>query len=298
MKQSNIGDYPVKTWGFLGLNTAAVKAEKENLIKNVCFKSTQGEEKTERITLRDSADITVTAEKNSILTSFITTCGSEDISVNISADVESGASLKIVFSALNDHGSRLIANIHLRVGSGASIALYSLFTENSSVYADHKTELLGDESRLLSKTYYLTGENVLDMNYAVTHIGKNSHSETFVNGALDGECKKIFRGTIDLQNGASGSSGAETENVLLLSDNVENKTMPVILCSEEDVRGEHGATIGDLSDDTLFYFESRGISESEAKSLLKNSIADSFCREVGDKETTKKIYAKMGWENE
>ena len=121
-----------------------------------------------------------------------------------------------------------------------------------------------------------------------------TESEITANGALDSNAQKIFRGTIDFQRGSKGSHGSETENVLLLSDDIINRTLPVILCSEEDVNGTHGATIGDISGETLMYFQSRGISKEQAARLLKASVADSFLHLVNDSDTTKLIGAETG----
>ena len=56
--------------------------------------------------------------------------------------------------------------------------------------------------------------------------------------------KKIVRGTIDFKTGSSDSAGSEQETVLMLGEDVVNKTVPLILCAEENVAGKHGATIG------------------------------------------------------
>lgn len=86
-------------------------------------------------------------------------------------------------------------------------------------------------------------------------------------GALRDGAKKIFRGTIDFKTGASDSVGNELENVLMLGDDVENKTVPVILCSEENVVGNHGATIGELDEDTMFYLPAAESTKSTRKIL-------------------------------
>ena len=77
--------------------------------------------------------------------------------------------------------------------------------------------------------------------------------------------EKIFRGTIDFVRGSADSVGAETEQVLLLGDDVVNKTIPVILCAEENVQGSHGAAIGELDEETLFYFGARGMDRTQQK---------------------------------
>ena len=97
--------------------------------------------------------------------------------------------------------------------------------------------------------------------------------------------RKVFRGTIDFKNGSAGSAGNEKETVLLLGDDVVNKTVPLILCAEENVVGNHGATIGELDDDTLFYFASRGIRpRAAAEDLLARAAMERLAPE--DRATT------------
>ena len=76
---------------------------------------------------------------------------------------------------------------------------------------------------------------------------------------------KLFRGSIDFVKGCAGSVGNEKEDVLLLGDDVVNQTIPLILCAEEDVEGNHGASIGELDEKTLFYLMSRGIYEGSSR---------------------------------
>lgn len=112
-------------------------------------------------------------------------------------------------------------------------------------------------------------EQTVDINLVVNHYGKSTESEINASGALKDSSSKIFRGTIDFKTGSSDSVGNEKETVLMLGDGVINKTVPLILCAEENVVGNHGATIGELDDETLFYFESRGIGKAGLKIFLR-----------------------------
>ena len=71
--------------------------------------------------------------------------------------------------------------------------------------------------------------------------------------------------------------------MLLLGEDIVNKTIPLILCAEEDVQGDHGATIGELDEDTLFFFAARGIDPITAENILTreklNRLAESMGRE-------------------
>lgn len=82
----------------------------------------------------------------------------------------------------------------------------------------------------------------MDINLIVNHIGRKTNCVIEADGSLNDRAEKIFRGTIDFKNGSSGSKGQESEQVLLLGDDVVNKTIPLILCAEENVEGNHGAT--------------------------------------------------------
>lgn len=132
--------------------------------------------------------------------------------------------------------------------------------------------LNGYQSCFKSKVAYLCqNQQLLDMNHIVYHYGKKSECNMQVDGTLKDNAIKAYRGTIDLKKGCCGAKGHEMEETLLLSQKAVNKSLPVILCDEEDVEGEHGATIGRLSSDILFYMQSRGISEKEAEKLMSRA---------------------------
>ena len=77
-----------------------------------------------------------------------------------------------------------------------------------------------------------------DFNYVVRHRGKKTISNIMANGVLAGTSKKCLRGTIDLVHGCKGSEGTERETVLIADKGVDNKTVPTILCDEDDCGGQ------------------------------------------------------------
>ncbi len=139
-------------------------------------------------------------------------------------------------------------------------------------------DLRGDRSRIDVDTSYLaSGTQQRDFNYIIRHRGRKTVSNMDANGVLTGTSKKCLRGTIDLIHGAKGAEGNERETVLLASkgvdnktvpnilcdEGVDNKTVPNILCDEDDVAGNHGATIGHVRPDQLFYAACRGLSQEQ-----------------------------------
>ena len=130
-------------------------------------------------------------------------------------------------------------------------------------------DLRGDRSRIDVDTSYLAaGAQQRDFNYIIRHRGRKTVSNMDANGVLTGTSKKCLRGTIDLIHGAKGAEGNERETVLLASKGVDNKTVPNILCDEDDVAGNHGATIGHVRPDQLFYAACRGLSQEQTEALF------------------------------
>lgn len=130
-------------------------------------------------------------------------------------------------------------------------------------------DLRGDRSRIDVDTSYLAaGTQQRDFNYIIRHRGRKTVSNMDANGVLTGTSKKCLRGTIDLIHGAKGAEGNERETVLLASKGVDNKTVPNILCDEDDVAGNHGATIGHVRPDQLFYAACRGLSQEQTEALF------------------------------
>lgn len=145
-------------------------------------------------------------------------------------------------------------------------------------------DLRGDRSRIDVDTSYLaSGTQQRDFNYIIRHHGRKTVSNMDANGVLTGTSKKCLRGTIDLIHGAKGAEGNERETVLLASKGVDNKTVPNILCDEDDVAGNHGATIGHVRPDQLFYAACRGLSQEQTEALfLSAKLEDAALRSPND----------------
>lgn len=145
-------------------------------------------------------------------------------------------------------------------------------------------DLRGDRSRIDVDTSYLaSGTQQRDFNYIIRHRGRKTVSNMDANGVLTGTSKKCLRGTIDLIHGAKGAEGNERETVLLASKGVDNKTVPNILCDEDDVAGNHGATIGHVRPDQLFYAACRGLSQEQTEALfLSAKLEDAALRSPND----------------
>ena len=152
---------------------------------------------------------------------------------------------------------------------GARVDVRHVVLGASASYTGLAGDLRGDLSKATVTTSYLGArEQVRDFNYELAHRGRRTECDMQANGVLAGTSKKTLRGTIDLVHGCKGSQGNERETVLLVDERVENKTVPVILCDEDDVMGNHGATIGHVRPEQLLYLGCRGLSQDEAEALF------------------------------
>lgn len=172
---------------------------------------------------------------------------------------------------------------------GGMIDLVTLELGGCRVYSSAYINLSGKESILSSNMGYLVRkDHLLDINYVADQRGKKTDASMQFKGVLMDTAVKTLRGTLDFKCGSSGSVGDEQEDALLLGDEIINRTMPVILCQEEDVEGRHGATIGQLSDELLFYMQTRGIDEEEAKRIMIKARLESVSRMIPDPEIMQK----------
>lgn len=108
----------------------------------------------------------------------------------------------------------------------------------------------------------------LDQQFVVEHRARDTLSRQKVHGIGVGRSRSVFNGRIHIHEGASASDATLTNRNLSLHPEAEIDTKPELEIYTDDVRCAHGATVGQLSEDSLFYFRSRGVPEAEARVLL------------------------------
>lgn len=203
---------------------------------------------------------------------------------------ESYANIHLIKAQLLDSGALHFDDTQVFCEENASVKFTQIELGASHVNSGLHVNLNGYQSSFDSKVAYLCqNDQILDINHIVYHYGKKSECNMQVDGTLKDNAQKAYRGTIDLKKGCCGAKGHEMEETLLLSPKTVNKSLPVILCDEEDVEGEHGATIGRLSSDILFYMQSRGISEKEAEVLMSRAKIQAAVDLIPDEQVKEQI---------
>lgn len=249
-------------------------------------------EATIRVTTHESeasgASIDIVAAPNSTFS----------IALSLDSDADAPAFMGSTMRVFAGAGARVDITVYLTASDAVTCVEDSGFVldEGARVNVRHvvlgggftatglAADLRGDRSRIDVDTSYLaSGTQQRDFNYIIRHRGRKTVSNMDANGVLTGTSKKCLRGTIDLIHGAKGAEGNERETVLLASKGVDNKTVPNILCDEDDVAGNHGATIGHVRPDQLFYAACRGLSQEQTEALfLSAKLEDAALRSPND----------------
>jgi len=135
---------------------------------------------------------------------------------------------------------------------------------------------LAGEGALVDLTglYFGMDNQVLDQQVTVVHAAPDCTSRQSFRGILDDESTGVFNGGIDVRPGAGGTDAEQSNENLLLSDRADANTQPRLEILADEVACKHGATVGQLDDDALYYLRTRGISEAEARRLLIGGFAD------------------------
>ncbi|MDE2763278.1 MAG: Fe-S cluster assembly protein SufD [Gemmatimonadota bacterium] len=116
--------------------------------------------------------------------------------------------------------------------------------------------------------YFGDANQHFDFNTSQDHVAPNAHSDLLYKGALDGRARGVFRGIIRVHEGAQGTDAYQTNRNLILSDEAIATSLPNLEIEADDVRCSHGATVGQLDAEALFYLMSRGLGREQAERLV------------------------------
>ena len=204
-------------------------------------------------------------------------------------NVGDGESRQIVEINLSDETAANKYKIKAAVSSHVEFIFIDVGGADS--FSELEIELEGNESTADVAAVYLGDNNrKIDINYVIRQRGKQTNAKMDVKGALSGNSEKIFRGTLDFMQGAKGSVGHENEEVIILSPNVRNRSVPLMLSHEDDVDGHHAVSVGRIDENKLFYLMSRGLDKVEAEKLIVEAAFNPVLERLDDEQLKNKIY--------
>ena len=160
--------------------------------------------------------------------------------------------------------------------------------------SNYYTNIVGINGNNDIKTIYLGTDNqIKDINYIAELKGEKSEVDIDVQGALNNNAKKNFKGTIDFKKGCKKAKGNENEYCMLLSDEARSLALPMLLCTESDVEGNHSTASGKAQMNELFYIMSRGFSYKEAIKLIVKANFNKIIDRINSEELKNEILQEI-----
>jgi len=146
---------------------------------------------------------------------------------------------------------------------------------------------------LLNGLYVVAGRQHVDNHLRVEHAAPHCTSRENFRGILDGQSHGVFTGRIVVHKEAQKTDGKQSNMNLLLSPDAVIDTKPQLEIFADDVRCTHGATIGEIDDDAIFYLRSRGIAETAARALLVYAFARASLEPIGVEPLRRQLEARV-----
>lgn len=257
-------------------------------------KETQIEFKIDEKNLSLLEDIEIVTNENTKSTIIIKYLSDNDIEVyhngiiRVCAKKASNVNVIIVNFMNSQSNNFLSIENNLEENSKVKYTVIDFGGKNS--ITNYYSNLLGEKSENIINTIYLGKESQLfDLNYIGELRGEKSNIDIEVQGALTDSAKKHFKGTIDFKKGCKKAKGNENEACMLLSDTARSLALPMLLCSEEDVEGNHSSSAGKIGEKELFYIMSRGFCFKEAMKLMVRARFNKILQNIKNEELREQI---------
>ncbi len=183
-----------------------------------------------------------------------------------------------------------VAGTFARLDRGSVFASHSISLGGAIVRNDISAVLDGEGGEAtLNGLYIADGDRLVDNHTVIDHAKAHCPSHELYKGVMGGKARAVFNGKIFVRQDAQKTNAKQTNKALLLSDDAQINTKPQLEIFADDVKCTHGAAIGQLDEDALFYLRARGIGRHAARDLLIRA----FAGEVIDQVTPESIRPRL-----
>lgn len=174
-----------------------------------------------------------------------------------------------------------ICGVWVRQARGSRFRCRTVTLGGALVRNDLGVELAGEQAHCdLLGLYSVAGTQHVDTHTTVTHAAENCSSRELYKGVLAQRGRAVFHGRIVVRPSAQKTEAAQTNNNLLLSPAAEIDSKPQLEIYADDVKCSHGATVGQLDENALFYLRSRGLDQARARALLTSAFVNDVIGEI------------------
>jgi Fe-S cluster assembly protein SufD len=173
------------------------------------------------------------------------------------------------------HRAFNVSTLRVEQGRNSSVESHSVLLGGALVRNNIHVVMSGEGGDCLINGLFMgKGSQHLDNYMKVEHASPHCNSRQFYHGVLDDKSRGVFHGRIVVHKGAQKTDAKQTNRNLLLSEEAQMDTKPQLEIYADDVKCTHGATIGQIDEDALFYLRSRGIADASARRLLLYAFAN------------------------
>jgi Fe-S cluster assembly protein SufD len=220
----------------------------------------------------------IVAEKGGKLTVIESFVGTTDAPyfTNVVIELVVGENAAVEHCKFQDESAKAyhIAAIHAHLGRNCNFIAHSISTGAKLSRNNISTSLADTGVECVLNGLYLTrDEQLADHHMVVEHAKPHCNSHEYYNGILAGRSKGVFHGRILVRPDAQKTDAKQTNKNLLLSDDATIDTKPQLEIYADDVKCTHGATVGQLNDESIFYLRARGIGLDKARQMLIHAFA-------------------------
>ncbi len=172
-------------------------------------------------------------------------------------------------------GAYHVATTEIALARGANFTSHNITLGGQIVRNDFNAGLNGEGIECtLNGVYVARDKQLVDNHTSIDHAMPHCNSHELYKGILDGRARGVFNGKIFVREDAQKTDAKQTNQTLLLSNDATINTKPQLEIYADDVRCTHGATVGQLNQDALFYLRTRGIGKDEARAMLTFAFAN------------------------
>ena len=188
-----------------------------------------------------------------------------------SAEIFVGEGAEVGYVSIQKWGRHAwhLSDQRARLEKDATLKLFNVTLGGRFSKTRVEASLVGPgASAELKGIYFASGEQFFDFHTLQDHQVGNTTSDLLFKGALQDEARTVYAGLIRIEKGAARSDAYQANRNLVLSDHAKATSIPMLEIDNNDVRCTHGATVGPVDPNHLFYLRSRGIPESTAKRMI------------------------------
>ena len=202
---------------------------------------------------------------------------------NVTTEITLGRNAAVDYYRLQEESAKAfhISGVHVRQDRDSRFEAHTVTLGSALVRNDVDVRLEAPGAHCeLNGLYLASGRQHVDTHTRIDHLQPRGTSNEFYKGILDGHGRCVFNGKVVVHPDAQQTDARQSNKNLLLSADAEADTKPQLEIYADDVKCSHGATVGQLDADAVFYLRSRGVDEAAARNLLTLAFAREIIEQV------------------